>query len=201
MTVTDLLAKILAMYPGATPEAIASFKPVFYARFGNREGPHLAEAATEVFATFQPAHRKPFPIPADFEAHLPSRRSTQGDGAAIDLDGMVERKTRILTEWRAAQGHRGANGVLEVLRALEFIAEPIAVQTAWKNAPEPLRLTAKNLRLAQHRAISLARVNEFGPPPKDPAVWWAQIQQIAARWNIPTHYDHWEPRNPERAAA
>ena len=35
----------------------------------------------------------------------------------------------LMDEWRQAQGHRGAKGVIEVLRALEFIAiESIAAR-------------------------------------------------------------------------
>ena len=108
-----------------------------------------------------------------------------------------ERRRLTIAEWRQAQGIRGANGVPEVLRALEFIAQQ---QVHMVRDGEPLRLTAKQLRLAQHRAISQERkrMTKDAPVPDDAELWWEQIKAIAERWNIKTERADWE-KNPSRA--
>ena len=110
-----------------------------------------------------------------------------------------ERTHAMMARWRLEQGHRGANGVPEVLRALEFIAEKLANVACWTDSPEPLLLTAKQLRLAQHRAISLQRRIDHGILPRTNEEWWEQISAIAERWNITTHYDDWAPKKPVKA--
>jgi hypothetical protein len=199
MTVFDLIARIIAAYPGATAEAMKTFAPVFHARLRQYEGAVLEDAATAVLGAFKPTTRQPFPIPADFEAHLPAGGlKLPAGGPALDVKGHGDRTRRIMAEWRAAQGQRGTNGVREVLRALEFIAEPLASQKAWANDPEPLRLTKAQLKLAQHRAISQQRRIEHGPPGKDPDLWWEQVAGIAARWGIETTRDEWTTDTPAR---
>ena len=103
----------------------------------------------------------------------------------------AERRRLTIAEWRRAQGIRGANGVPEVLRALEFIAQQ---EVANIRDGEPLRLTAKQLRLAQHRAISQQRKAEakHAPIPDDAEHWWMHIKAIADRWNIKTERADWE---------
>jgi hypothetical protein len=105
----------------------------------------------------------------------------------------TERRRLTIAEWRQAQGIRGANGVPEVLRALEFIAQQ---EVSRIRDGEPLRLTAKQLRIAQHRAISQQRKAETknAPVPDDAELWWMQIKAIADRWNIKTEREHWEKK-------
>ncbi len=200
MTVAELLDKILAAYPGATVDAIATFKPVFYARFQHREGDRLAAAAAEVFANFRATGRQPFPIPADFEQHMPSTRiNIPGDSAGLDFKAHGERVRALMADWRRGQGHRGANGVIEVLRALEFIAEPLANLKAWEENPSPIVLTTKQLRLAQQRAISMQRRIAYGAMPRTNEVWWEQIQAVAAQWGVPVKYEDWGTIKKEAA--
>lgn len=101
-----------------------------------------------------------------------------------------QRRRAIMAEWHAAQGERGAAGVPEVLHALEHIAR-LKIHTVPENGR--LRLSAKDLRQAQHIAISQRRRVEHkgAEPPADPEVWWAQISEIAARWGIATHRADW----------
>lgn len=103
----------------------------------------------------------------------------------------VQRRRAIMAEWHAAQGERGAAGVPEVLRALEQLAR-LKMHTVPEHGR--LRLTAKDLRLAQHIAISQRRRIEHkgSEPPADVEVWWSQISEIAARWGIPTRREDWE---------
>ena len=194
MTVTELLAAIMRAYPGATPEAMATFKPVFQARFEAREGPHLAKALHDCMSIFNANTRKPFPIPADIEAHMPVI-SAAGTGApALDFTAHGEKVRAIMAEWREAQGQRGANGVREVMRALEFIAEPLANVLAWKPGDQKLRLTNAHLKLAQHRAISARRRDIHGTimPSLKADDWWDQIRPIGEGWNIPMTRTDWE---------
>lgn len=203
MTVAELLERIAAAYSGATAEAMKTFKPVFYARLRKHEGDALETAANEVLGTFKPKFDQKFPIPADFEAHLPSGKLNlpKDAGPTLDVKGHGEKTRRIMAEWRGAQGARGAGGVTEVLRSLEFIAEPLAGMKAWRDDPEPLRLTKAQLKLAQSRAISQQRVKLHGPPGKDPDVWWEQIDAIARGWGVATTRDEWTKDQPERIAA
>ena len=187
MTVDDLITRIIAAYPGASLEAMKSFKPVFYARLKHREGEPLADAATEVLATFRAKYGQPFPIPADFEAVLPSPRRDGARAAPIDPGRHAERKRRLMAEWR-----RSVDAAPEVRRALETIALEVADVAAWRESSKPIALTPKQRKLAEQRAISLQRRCEHGPPERLGAEdWGAQISAIAARWNVATSLEEW----------
>jgi hypothetical protein len=188
MTVDELITRIIAAYPGASLEAMKSYKPVFHARLKHREGEPLAEAATEVMATFRPKYGQPFPIPADFEAVLPSARRDLARAAAVDARRHAEHKQRLMAEWR-----RSVDTVPEVRRALETIALEVADTAAWRETSKPIALTARQRQLAVQRAISLQRRCEHGPPERLGAdAWWDQISAIAARWNVATTRDEWQ---------
>lgn len=200
MTVTDLLQRILDAYPGATAESMATFKPVFYARLRKHEGEVLEEAATEVLGTFKPTMRQPFPIPLDFEKHLPSGPKVErGKVKSLDIDGHRRRKVEILAEWRSGQGNRAANGVREIMRALEFVAEPIADVMAWDEQPGQLLLKRSEVKTAYHRAISQQRRVLHGAPSSDANVWWDQISAIAAQWGIETTREEWTTKESQVA--
>ena len=200
MTVAELLASIIAAYPGATDQAMATFKSVFYARFRDREGDALRDAFEATVADFRATGRQPFPIPADIEANMPSRRLFGGaGGGAIDFKGHAERKRAMLTEWRDVQGARGAGGIAEVWQALVSIAEARSHVAAWNDKAGPLRLSRQDLRLAQHRAISQQRRLEHGRPVGDGAAWWEQVKEIAERWKIPVAYEDWTDRKQTEA--
>ena len=108
---------------------------------------------------------------------------------------------KLMDEWRAGQGRRAANGVTEVMRALEFIAQPIADMEARKENPQPVALTRKQVRIAQHRAISARRRIEHGPPDMSAEVWWEQIEAIAKRWGISTTQEEWTAKKEAKKAA
>lgn len=201
MTISELLKRIAAAYPGFDTKAAETWAPVFRARLDKHAGEALQDACVAVLAGFKPTTRQPFPIPFDFEAHLPGKLDLPSSGPSLDVKGHGERKRHLMAEWRSAQGERGAGGVPEVLRALEHIAGPIADAQAWTRSEAPLRLTKTQLRLAQHRAISQRRRVEYGPPGRDPEAWWEQIAGIAARWGIRTTREEWETTTPERRQA
>lgn len=193
MTVAELLDRIIAAYQGATPEAMATYKPVFHARFKSFEGDKLELAALAVLAEFKPTMRQPFPIPKDFEQHLPNlhRDMPKDLGPKLDLKAHGERKRQLLASWKATQGQRASNGIAEMMRALEAAAEPIAAQRAWASAPEPVTLTRKQVLKAQQSALSIKRRELHGLPPKDAVLWWSQIVEIAKGWGLEITPDWW----------
>jgi hypothetical protein len=199
MTVTELIDRILAAYPGASPEAMATFKPVFYARFSKREGEHLRAAFEATLAEFKPTMRQPFPVPINFENHMPSGKLDLGrDRAAkLDLDGRKRRADRLFTDWLAGQGTRAARGNPAIRRALENVARPIADVLGWDENPEPLHLTREQMVLACQRAISFERLLRYGQPPRDRNRWWEQITTIAAEWEIQISPEWWDKQTAE----
>jgi len=106
---------------------------------------------------------------------------------------------KLMDAWRADQGKRASNGVREVMRALEFIAQPIAEMEARKEFPQPVVLSRKQVRIAQHRAISAQRRIEQGPPDMPLEVWWEQIAAIAQRWGIATTREDWTAKTSDKA--
>ena len=92
-----------------------------------------------------------------------------------------------LNHWRAGQGAKiRANRPMEVFRACEHIAQLAAP------VRDPLILTADEIELAIHRAVSLERRRIHGIPGKNPDEWWSQIIAIADRWKIHTKREAWE---------
>jgi len=203
MTVDELLDKISRAFPAFNARALETWAPVYRATLGRHEGPALRDAFMEVLSSFQTAKSKAlYPMVADFTARLPSTSlKLPGGGPSLDIKGHSSRLHSLMSIWRAGQGLRGSKGVPEVLRALEFIAHPIAEAQAWSDNPEPIVLTVKQLKLAQQRAISQQRRVEYGPPGKDPDQWWEQVAGIAHRWGIATTRDEWTKDPPERIAA
>lgn len=203
MTVEELLRRISAMYPGASPEALAGYKPVFLARLKHREGPHLEDAAITVFGSFKATSRSPFPIPAEFEAHLPAKVVGKAgtDGPPLDWEGRAKRYPSLLAEWSVKQGQPAAKGIPEVYLALRDLAEPLLLQAAWHRDARPVYLTRDQLRIARQRALSQRRLAEFGGMPKDPTAWWSQIDQIQQRWGITLTMGEWTEQKREQEAS
>ena len=182
MTVTELLERIIAMYPGANPEAIRGFKPVFLGRLAHREA-RLEEAANEVFATFQASAKKPFPIPADFEAHMPSLSNVKSEGHSIrqELDDRHQRAASLFSDWHARQGLkiRGARPFSVYAACL------LEVQDRCRRAsPETprIQLTPEEIEDCEQRAVTSERAHRAGPIPKNADVWQAQCDEIRNDW-------------------
>lgn len=177
MTVNELIERIISAYKGATPEALKAFKPVFYARLQKHEGDALEAAVIDVLANFQPKATKPFPVPGDFEAFLPTGRINLGPdaGPRIDAIGHRERKRQLRMDWEQRQkpGIEAKRGSI-VASACAFMAEQIADYAAWASDPKPLRLTAEQIETCQERAISQERVRAYGPIPEDVDAYQAQ---------------------------
>lgn len=164
MTVTELLKAIQAAYPGATSEALATFVPVFHARLRRHEGDGLQTAATEVLGTFSATARKPFPICADFEAHLPSGKlHLPSDGPAIDFKSRKQRKESLVQEWQAGQGAKikPARGPFVYAHCL-WEAQRIAGDRAWADNPARVVLSPDQIQKCEDQAVSTARLSAQG---------------------------------------
>lgn len=187
MNVTELLQRIMAAYAGATNEAMKTFVPVFHARLRKHEGPALEEAATQVFGSFKPKYDHRFPIPADFEAFLPSGRLDLGkEGGRPIRQWLADRdarRKRVLADWDAGQGAKiKANRPHAVYTACAMMAMDIAA-----NAGDRLVLTAEQIATCEEQALSRARVEMFGPPPKTEEAMQAQREQVRQAWAANPH--------------
>ena len=184
MTVSELLARIIAAYPGATQDAMKTFKPVFYARLQRHEGEALEAAATAVLGTFRPKFGQPFPIPADFEAHLPSGKLRLGRESGPSIRQWLADRARnspvTYAGWLAGQGAKiKANRPDQVYVACQREASAMA------GHGRPIVLSVEHIKLCEERALSQERVRMFGPPPKSEATWLDQIQQVRDAWAKP----------------
>jgi hypothetical protein len=180
MTVSELLTAILRAYPGASPEALETFKPVFRARFDRREGPHLAQAFTDTLASFKPTARQPFPIPADIEAHMPVIHATSDSGGSI-RKLLEDRKARALVAY--ADWYRGQGLKIKSARPRPVFDACVLEAVALSGIRSPLILKADEIALCEQRALSAARVAKFGRLPVKTEEWESQRAQILADWH------------------
>lgn len=164
MTVAELLARIIALYPGASAEALGALRPVFQARFQHREGKPLESAANEVFASFKATARQPFPIPVDFEQHLsdivPKDKS---GGPKIDFAAFRERKEALMRDWEERQG-RGITGARgeKIAASCRSTARDIAHMRAWSAEPVGIVLTAEQIQKCEDHVVSCERMGTYG---------------------------------------
>lgn len=183
MTVTELLDRIIAAYPGATPEAMKTYRSVFFARLQRHEGSALEAAATEVLGSFKPRYGQPFPIPADFEAHLPSGRLNlpeEGGSIREALRTRAERKCRVFAAWLEGQGAKiRAARPPAVYNACVFMAADLAKKS------ERVVLTAEQIATCEERALAAGRIDKFGALPRTNEQWDEQREQVRQMWATP----------------
>lgn len=165
MTVQELLDRIAEMYQGATSEALASFKPVFYARLKRHEGEKLEAAANEVFGSFKARFDQKFPIPIDFETQIPKNQMASDGGTPIRerMEGRKQRRASLMATWWATQGAMvsEARGPI-IAQACGWEADRLAGIRAWSDTPERIVLTREQIDLCEERAVSQARASAFG---------------------------------------
>ncbi len=198
MTVAALLERITNVYPGATAEAMRGVRSAYFAMLRKHEGDVLAEAVDAVVGSFRATTRQPFPIAADFLAHLPSSTlKLPSSGPRIDFDARRRRVASVMARWRGEQGEPLSRGVPEILASLEFIALPIAGLRGYSDDPEPIVLSADQVRIAQHRALSQERRRLYGDV-RSNAAHWEQIETLAAQWGIDTRIEDWASKERVR---
>lgn len=183
MTVSELLDRIIALYPGATPEALGVFRPVFQTRFQHREGKALETAAMETFATFKPTARQPFPIPVDFEQHLAEVvPKDKGGGPKIDFAAHRARKDALMADWEERQG-RGitkARGE-KIAASCRSTARDIAHMRAWSAEPVGIVLTAEQIQKCEDHVVSCERMGTYGAHcirTENAEAWQAQMDEL-----------------------
>ena len=184
MTVTELLNRIMAAYPGATNEAMQTFVPVFHARLRKHEGEKLETAATTVFAAFKPKYDHRFPLPADFETHLPSGRLDLSKIAGPSIRETLANRPNLAREafsiWERTQGAKiRDNRSRAVYLACRYMASELTANG------KRVTLTADQIRECDGRALSQDRVRMFGPVPKTEEAWLSQIEQVKSAWMQP----------------
>lgn len=185
MTVEQLLAKLADAFPAFNAKALASWAPVFRAKLGRHEGPALQQAYVETLAAFSVATAKSlFPVPANFEPHLPATRVHLPSGPAIDLKAHGTRKSHLIEQWWHHQG----NGISEqlgeiVAKSCAYMAAKKAHDLAWRDTPERVVLTAKEIQIAEDQVVSAERMAVYGPASlrrEDPSIWQSQMDTIRA---------------------
>lgn len=193
MTVDQLLAKLSAAFPAFNAKATEAWAPVFRARLDKHAGPVLAKAFADVLGSFTVRGSKSlFPMPADFEAHLPGKLDLGPDaGPVVDFDGRNRRARSMFDEWLHEQGPRAAYNRPEILKALQEIAWPMALVRGWNEQRDRLLLTRAQVALALQRAISQERYIRYGKPSRDIHHWWSQIKGIADEWRIEITPEWW----------
>lgn len=200
MTVNDVLRALKDSFRLFDDKSVATWAPAFNAVLGPHEGAALASAHALVLARFEPRGRTiPYPVPSDYRPHLPGNALNEAAkrGVGLDVRGHRDRKTRLLADWHERQGKLVSRGVPEVLRSLYWRAEEIAQYEARKAEPGPVTLTAAEIRLCQHRAISSARRDRFGPVERQtPSAWWQQITDVSHGWGIAADWDDWKEQPP-----
>lgn len=182
MTIAELLAKLLEVYPGATPQAVAGFAGAFRSRLGSREGDVLKQTYDDTIASFEPKATKPFPIPVDFEKNLPARALFQKDyGPALDFKGRNERHAGLMATWRRRQRPKIAEARGPIVAGqCEWEFGRIAWRKAWWEGAQDFVLTAEQIAAQEERCVTQERARKFGPIPTDPGTWHDQIAQCRA---------------------
>ncbi len=198
MTVAELLARIIAAYPGATDAAMATFK--------HREGPHLQTAFETVLASFRATARQPFPIPADIEHHMPSLTKPAGKGEKPIRDLLERRQARakvMLDDWKLGQGAKIKAARPEpIYTACLFKAQDQAQLKALDDRVTGIILTKDELKACCQSALSIERRNRHGRPERySTAQWWAQITDLATEWQVEVTPEWWSKTAVKALAA
>lgn len=180
MTVDELLKRLADAFPSFNAKALAAWAPVYRARLGHREGPHLADAYAEALAVFEPKFGKNFPVPKDIEAqmpHLPKAGEEGKSGPPIRaaLEERHKRRQAFYASWIAGQGAK--------IKA----ARPLAVYHACNLAARDLcrNLKPEEIEKCIARALSAARAAKFGALPKTNDALEMQYDEIRADWENP----------------
>lgn len=183
MTVDELLRKLAGAFPAFNAKALEAWGPVFRARFGKREGPHLAEAYMACLSSFDPAKtKKLFPTPPDLEAHMPSIKSDGGN--VVALRPYLEKRQALSRTgydgWSHGQGAKiRANRPAMVASACALMAMEIG------KTRHPLILTAEEIALCEERAVSTERSRRYGPR-ATAEEWQRQVEEIRTEWQLQT---------------
>lgn len=187
MTITELLAKLGGAFPSFNAKAMEAWASVFRARLGKHEGPRLAQAYVDTLSAFSVAKTKSlFPVPADFEPHLPMQTLKLATGKKLDLVGHRLRKEALIAKWWEMQGNRitEARGK-RIALACAWEVGRMAHDAAWSADAKEVVLTGEQIRICEEREVCSERMATFGPYAMrrpDPTQW--REQMAAARETV-----------------
>lgn len=187
MTITELLDNLGAAFPAFNARALEAWASVYRARLGKHEGPRLAQAYVDTLSAFSVAKTKSlFPVPADFEPHLPMQSLKLAHGTKLDLVGHRQRKTALFVQWWQMQGGRirEARGT-RIAQACAWEVSRMAHDAAWKAGAAAILLTVDQINICEGREVSSERMATFGPYAlrrPDPTQW--REQMAAARETV-----------------
>ncbi len=189
MTVDELLKILAHTYPAFTVERMTHWAPVYRARLQHREGPHLGLAVTEALGTFEAKNAKPFPIPKDFEVHLPSLSKIDSDKKDPPIRAKLtqrhERSRQLLADWEAGQGSKiKASRAPQLHAACWLEAFDQAKAKALDERVTALKLDQPTINKCFQRAISTERAKRMGRMLANPQRHWSQLEEIAHGWGL-----------------
>lgn len=187
MTIDEVLRLLQSAFPGLNAKAMEAWAPVYRAQLAQHEGPRLRDAHVAVMGAFKPSGRTPFPVPAEYTAHMPStdvHKALSTMGPAIDLAGHRRRKNALVEDWQAGQGAKvkAARGDAIYGHCL-WDAQRLASARAWSPDPLAVVLSAEQIQTCEDQAVSSARMDAHGASPlrfADGVTWRAQMDNCRA---------------------
>lgn len=197
MTVDELLVHIRMACPRFDDDAMRTWAAVFHQALKRHEGPALAEAHLAVMSRFKPQGRTPFPLPVEYLEALPTLHKALANlgGPRLDLKAHGEQVRALVADWKLRQGNEFCRFVPAVLRAVADIATERANLLAYTSPDAgPLILTRDEMLIGLHRAVSLARKEEFGMlrAGSKREAWWQQITDIMHGWGFEAVWADWQ---------
>lgn len=168
MTVDEILRVLTAAFPTFNAKAMEAWAAVYRAQLERHEGPALRDAHVAVMGAFKPSGRTPFPVPAEYAAHLPSvdlhkELAKLPGGKAIDFKAHRQRKDDLVREWEDGQGRkikqaRGSSIWVHCWLTVKAIAQ----MRAWSTDPPAIVLTQPQIDRCEAEAVSNARCSSRG---------------------------------------
>ncbi len=182
MTVDELLTKLAMAFPSFNATAVEAWAPVFRARFGHREGPKLADAYEQTLGEFSVKKSKSlFPVPADFEAFMPSLKDVKAPPIGKMLEERHQRARKLFEQWHDSQG-------LKIKEARPKAVYGACALEAYERGKrsfsdnERVLLSSEDIAICEQRAVTSERIHRFGAMPKSPEAWKSQCAEIRAEW-------------------
>lgn len=185
MTVDDLLVAIRKAFALFDDDAQETWAPVFRRQLRQHEGKALNAAWLATMAGFKPSNRQVFPIPIDFEVHLPKATRTFDvrAGRKLDFEAHKARKAELIDRWARRERPKieEAYGGIVAQRCLDEVTR-IADGRAWhqpKPSEEPdwIVLSDEHVALCESTVVASERNFVYGPQAlhaHDPHQWLEQ---------------------------
>ena len=170
MTVDDLIMAMRKAFGLFDDAAEESWGPVFRRQLRQHEGKALNAAWLATMAAFKPSGRQVFPIPIDFETHLPKspRKFDPKMGRKLDFDGHKARALELVDRWAKRERPKieESHGPIVAQRCLDEVRR-IAEGRAWhvpKDGEEPqwIELADEHVALCESAVVSSERNFLYG---------------------------------------